>query len=56
LDLGKTKVAEIIRKGEVDSYLDGKARKITGPSIYRRICRKLREAKQQAAARPASAS
>jgi len=43
LAVKKTRMAEIIRMQEVQSYLDGKSRKIWGPSLYRRIVRKLQE-------------
>jgi hypothetical protein len=36
-----TKAKEIIKRGEVVSYLDGRNRRITGESIYRRIQRLL---------------
>ena len=40
----------LIATGEVDSFRDGAARKITMASIHRRIERKLRESQQQRAA------
>jgi hypothetical protein len=42
---GKTKVFELIAAGELDSYLDGRVRRITLQSIEARITRKLQEAK-----------
>ena len=42
---GKTKVFELIAAGELDSYLDGRVRRITLESIEARIERKLQEAK-----------
>jgi hypothetical protein len=44
LDCGHTRIYEMINNGEVDSYLDGKSRKITVASIEARIRRKLQEA------------
>ena len=52
---GKTKIFELIAAGELDSYLDGRVRRITMASIEARIQRKLQEAKQQATARQAGA-
>ena len=46
----KTKLFDLIAAGEVDSYLDGTVRKITGASIVARRQRKLAEA--QARPRP----
>jgi hypothetical protein len=48
---GKTKIFELIAAGELDSFLDGRVRRITLASIEARIQRKLQEAK----ANPASA-
>jgi hypothetical protein len=42
---GKTKVFQLIAAGELDSYLDGRVRRITLESIEARIHRKLQEAK-----------
>jgi hypothetical protein len=46
---GKTKIFELITAGELDSYLDGRVRRITTASIEARIQRKLREAQEQKA-------
>jgi len=46
---GKTKIFELIAAGELDSYLDGRVRRITLASIEARIQRKLREAQEQTA-------
>ena len=46
---GKTKIFELIAAGELDSFLDGRVRRITLASIEARIQRKLQEAKEQAA-------
>ena len=48
---GKTKIFELIAAGELDSYLEGRVRRVTLASIEARIARKLQEAK----ANPASA-
>jgi len=40
---GKTKIFELIAAGELDSYLDGRVRRITVESIEARIHRKLEE-------------
>jgi hypothetical protein len=45
---GKTKLFELIAAGELDSYLDGRVRRITLASIHARIHRKLQEAKETA--------
>jgi len=42
---GKTKVFKLIAAGELDSFLDGRVRRITVESIEARIQRKLLEAK-----------
>ena len=44
---GKTKVFELIAVGELDSYLDGRVRRITMASIEARIRRLLQAAKAQ---------
>ena len=43
----KTKLFDLIAAGEVDSYLDGTVRKITGASIAARRQRKLAEAQSR---------
>ena len=44
LSLGNTRLYQLIRNGEIDSYLDGKrARRITMASIKRYIARRLHE-------------
>ena len=44
---GKTKIFELIAAGELDSYLDGRVRRITVASIEARIRRLLQAAKTQ---------
>jgi hypothetical protein len=41
---GKTKLFELIRSGELQSFIDGSVRRITTASIHARIQRKLQEA------------
>jgi excisionase family DNA binding protein len=43
LDCGRTRVYELIAQGELDSYLDGRSRKITVESIHRYIERRLQQ-------------
>jgi hypothetical protein len=43
LDCGRTRLYELIGNGELDSYLDGRARKITVESIHRHIERRLQD-------------
>lgn len=43
LSIGNTRLYELIRTGELDSYLEGRARRITMESIQRRVARKLDE-------------
>ena len=45
---GKTKLFELIAAGELDSFLDGRVRRVTLASIEARIQRKLQEAKETA--------
>jgi hypothetical protein len=45
LDCGRAYLYQLINAGELESYCDGAARKITVRSIRARIKRKLREAK-----------
>jgi hypothetical protein len=41
LDCGPTKLYDLLKAGELESYLDGRARKITLRSIHARIHRLL---------------
>jgi excisionase family DNA binding protein len=41
LNIGNTRLYELIGKGDLDSYKDGASRKITMESIRRRVARKL---------------
>jgi len=43
---GKTKIFELIAAGELESYLDGRVRRITVESIEARIQRKLEESRR----------
>ena len=46
---GKTKLFDLIRTGELESFLDGTQRRITVASIRARIQRKLQEAANETA-------
>jgi hypothetical protein len=46
---GKTKTFELIESGALESYLDGRARRVTGRSIVAYRNRKLQKAKEQTA-------
>jgi hypothetical protein len=46
LDCGRTRLYQMIAAGELDSYNDGTARKITVASIKARIARKLGESRK----------
>jgi hypothetical protein len=41
LDIGNTRLYELLNSKELDSFLDGRNRKITVESIYRFIARRL---------------
>jgi hypothetical protein len=41
LDCGNTRLYELLKQKELESYLDGRSRKITVESIYRLIARRL---------------
>ena len=41
LDCGNTRGYELVKAGELESFLDGRSRKITVDSIHRYIARKL---------------
>jgi hypothetical protein len=41
LDCGNTRLYELLATGELDSFLDGRSRKITVNSIHRYIARRL---------------
>jgi len=43
LDCGKTKLIELLANRELESYLDGRCRKITVASIYARHRQKLQQ-------------
>jgi excisionase family DNA binding protein len=49
LDVGNTRLYQLISDGELDTYLDGRSRKITVASIHRRIARLLATAGATAA-------
>jgi hypothetical protein len=43
LNCGQTRLYELIAAGELDSFLDGRSRKITVESIYRYVHRRLED-------------
>ena len=43
LNCGQTRLYELIAAGELDSFLDGRSRKITVESIYRYVRQRLEE-------------
>jgi hypothetical protein len=43
LNCGQTRLYELIAAGKLDSFLDGRSRKITVESIYRYVRRRLEE-------------
>jgi hypothetical protein len=45
LDVGNTRLYELIEARELESYLDGRSRKILVDSIYQYIQRRLQDAK-----------
>jgi hypothetical protein len=47
LDCGNTRLYELLATRELDSYLDGRSRKITVASINRLILRRLEAAKAE---------
>ena len=54
LNCSQTRLYELIGAGELDSFLDGRSRKITVESIFRYIRRRLKESQSgRGKARPA---
>jgi hypothetical protein len=51
LDCGHTRLYELLKNNELESYLDGRSRKIIVASIHRHIARRL-EAEKTAVATP----
>jgi hypothetical protein len=49
LDCGRTRLYDLLAAGELESYLDGRMRKITIESIKAHVQRKLKEAVKKAA-------
>ncbi len=45
LDTGNPRLYELLATGELESYLDGRSRKITLESIHRYVQRRLRDGK-----------
>jgi hypothetical protein len=56
LGCGNTRGYELLAAGELESFLDGRSRKITVASIHQYIDRHLRESRQQAVAPATHAS
>jgi excisionase family DNA binding protein len=52
LDVGNTRLYELIASGELESYRDGRSRKITLASIYGRVTRLLAASGHQVAQSP----
>jgi hypothetical protein len=52
LDVGNTKLYELLKAQKLDSYADGRARKITLASIHRYVAERLDEAKKAADLHP----
>jgi hypothetical protein len=48
LDYGKTKIAELVATGELESFVDGGARRIVTASIHRYVERKIQATKTPA--------
>ena len=48
LSIGNTHLYELISTGELDSYLEGRARRITVESIQRRVARLVAENAERA--------
>jgi hypothetical protein len=51
LDCGNTRLYELLKNKELDSYLDGRSRKIIVASIHRHIARQLEAEKTAVATR-----
>jgi hypothetical protein len=49
LDVGNTRLYELLAANELESFLDGRSRKITVESIHRYISRRLATGQSQAA-------
>jgi hypothetical protein len=47
LNCGQTRLYELIAAGELESFLDGRSRKITVESIYRYIHRRIEESRSR---------
>ena len=54
LGVGVTRLYQLIANGELESYLDGRARRITMESVHRRVARLLAAAGGAGAATPAA--
>jgi excisionase family DNA binding protein len=52
LDCGNTRLYELLKNKELESYVDGRSRKIVTASIHRYIAQRLKEADSSAASAP----
>jgi hypothetical protein len=52
LDCGNTRLYELLKNKELESYVDGRSRKIIVASIHRYIAQRLKEAESTAASAP----
>lgn len=52
LDIGNTRLYELVNKGELVSYNDGRSRKITVESIHAYIARRIAESSKAEEGRP----
>jgi excisionase family DNA binding protein len=48
LSCGRTRLYELLDRGELESFLDGRARRITVASVHAYIARKLEESRKAA--------
>ncbi len=52
LDCGNTRLYELLKSKELESYVDGRSRKIVTASIHRYIAQRLKEANSATASAP----
>jgi hypothetical protein len=56
LDCGNTRLYELLKNNELESYLDGRSRKIIAASIHRYIAQRLKKSESRAAFAPIAAA
>jgi hypothetical protein len=56
LDCGNTRLYELLKNKELESYWDGRSRKIITASIHRYIAQRLKDTESTAAAAPVAAA